>query len=68
MTIIIKDKFKEVVPAKGYFLFLDGEVFEGVCCPLSVNPEELYTEITIEEAEEIMKANQEEEEIENDNS
>ncbi len=68
MTIYIKEKFKEVVPSKGYFLFLDGEVFEGVCCPLNVNPEELYTEITIEEAEEIMKEQEAEEEETNDNS
>lgn len=67
MTIIIKDKFKEVFPGKGMLLFLDGEIYEGLCCPLSVDPENLYTEITQEEAEAIMAANQEEE-IENDNS
>ena len=67
MTIIIKDKFKEVFPSKGMLLFLDGEVYEGLCCPLNVNPEELYAEITIEEAEEIMKAKAEEEIINDDN-
>lgn len=67
MIIIIKDKFKEVFPSKGMLLFLDNEIYEGLCCPLSVDPENLYTEITIEEAEAIMAEQAEEEEINDDN-
>lgn len=50
MKIVVKDKFKEVSPREGYLLFLEGEVFEGICCPIDVNPEEIYFEITEEEA------------------
>ena len=59
MIINKKEKFQEVSPDEGYFLFLEGEIYEGLCCPLSVNPEELYQEITKEEAEAII-INQEE--------
>lgn len=59
MIITKKDKFQEVSPEPGLFLFLDGETYEGLCCPLSVNPSEIYTEITKEEAQALM-INQEE--------
>lgn len=59
MIINKKEKFQEVFPDEGNLLFLDGEIYEGLCCPLSVNPEEIYSEITKEEAEALM-INQEE--------
>ena len=50
MIINKKEKFQEVFPNEGMLLFLDGETYEGLCCPLDVNAATLYTEITIEEA------------------
>ena len=56
MEITIKEKFQEVVPEEGHLLFLDGMIFEGLCCPLSVNPREIYTEYTREVAEKLCEA------------
>lgn len=68
MIINKKDKFQEVFPSAGLFLFLDGEIFEGVCCPLDVTPSKIYTEITKEEADALMiDDNTEEEEDGNNN-
>jgi len=50
MIINKKEKFQEVFPSEGMLLFLDGETYEGLCCPLNVEPSKLYTEITLEEA------------------
>lgn len=62
MIINKKEKFQEVFPSAGLFLFLDGEIFEGVCCPLDVSPSKIYTEITKEEADALIIDNTEEEE------
>jgi len=51
MIINKKEKFQEVSPSEGYLLYLDGEIYEGLCCPLNVNPSEIYEEITKKEAE-----------------
>lgn len=59
MIIYKKEKFQEVSPSEGMLLFLDGQVFEGLCCPLNVNAATLYTEITLEEAA-VLTINQEE--------
>lgn len=50
MIIYKKEKFQEVFPSEGMLLFLDGETYEGLCCPLNVNASTLYNEITLEEA------------------
>ena len=69
MIINKKEKFQEVFPSAGLFLFLDGEVFEGVCCPPDVIPSKVYTEITKEEADALMIDNENtEEEEDGDNS
>lgn len=54
MTINITEHYKEAKPSENKYLYLDGEIFEGVCCPLSVNPEETYAEVTSEEAIELI--------------
>lgn len=54
MIINKKEKFQEVFPSSGMLLFLDGRVFEGLCCPLDVNPSAIYTEITLKEAAEFI--------------
>ena len=53
MIIYKKEKFIEVTPSDGYILTDGQEYFEGLCCPLGVNVSEIYTEITIEEYEEL---------------
>ena len=50
----ITEHYKEVKPSENKYLYLDCEIFEGVCCPLNVNPEETYTEVTAEEAVELI--------------
>ena len=54
MIINKKEKFQEVFPSSGMLLFLDSRVFEGLCCPLDVNPSAIYTEITLKEAAELI--------------
>lgn len=53
MIIYKKEKFIEVTPSDGYILTDGQDYFEGLCCPLGVNVSEIYTEITIEEYEEL---------------
>ena len=53
MIIYKKEKFIEVTPSDGYILTDGQDFFEGLCCPLGVNVSEIYTEITIEEYEEL---------------
>lgn len=62
MIIYKKEKFIEVTPSDGYILTDGQDYFEGLCCPLGVNVSDVYTEITIEEYEELQnKMNLEEE-------
>ena len=51
MTIITEERFQEVTPEEGNLLFLNGQTFEVLCCPLDVNPKETYTEYKKEIAE-----------------
>ena len=53
MIIYKKEKFIEVTPSDGYILTDGQDYFEGLCCPLGVNVSEIYTEITIEQYEEL---------------
>ena len=53
MIIYKKEKFIEVTPSNGYILTDGTDYFEGLCCPLGVNVSEIYTEITIEQYEEL---------------
>ena len=53
MIIYKKEKFIEVTPSDGYILTDGQDYFEGLCCPLGVNISEIYTEITIEQYEEL---------------
>ena len=53
MIIYKKEKFIEVTPSDGYILTDGQDYFEGLCCPLGVNISDVYTEITIEEYEEL---------------
>lgn len=53
MIIYKKEKFIEVTPSDGYILTDGQDYFEGLCCPLGVNVSDVYTEITIEEYEEL---------------
>ena len=53
MIIYKKEKFVEVTPSDGYILTDGQDYFEGLCCPLGVNVSEIYTEITIEQYEEL---------------
>lgn len=66
MIINKKEKFQEVFPSSGLLLFLDERVFEGLCCPLDVNPEKIYTEITLKEAAEFIINEEENTEGSND--
>ena len=53
MIIYKKEKFIEVTPSDGYMLTDGQDYFEGLCCPLGVNVSEIYTEITVEQYEEL---------------
>lgn len=69
MIIYKKEKFIEVTPSDGYILTDGQDYFEGLCCPLGVNVSEIYTEITIEEYEELQnKLNLEDEDNGNDDN
>ena len=69
MIIYKKEKFVEVTPSDGYILTDGQDYFEGLCCPLGVNVSEIYTEITIEEYEELQnKLNLEDEYNGNDDN
>lgn len=69
MIIYKKEKFIEVTPSDGYILTDGTDYFEGLCCPLGVNVSEIYTEITIEEYEELQnKLNLEDEDNGNDDN
>ena len=67
MIIYKKEKFIEVTPSDGYILTDGQDYFEGLCCPLGVNVSEIYTEITIEEYEELLINKQSDETMEDDN-
>ena len=69
MIIYKKEKFIEVTPSDGYILTDGQDYFEGLCCPLGVNVSEIYTEITIEQYEELQnKMNLEDEDNGNDDN
>ena len=69
MIIYKKEKFIEVTPSDGYILTDGTDFFEGLCCPLGVNVTDVYTEITIEEYEELQnKLNLEDEDNGNDDN
>lgn len=53
MIIYKKEKFIEVTPSDGMILTDGQDYFEGLCCPFGVNITGTYTEITIEEYEEL---------------
>ena len=69
MIIYKKEKFIEVTPSDGYILTDGIDYFEGLCCPLGVNISDVYTEITIEQYEELQnKLNLEDEDNGNDDN
>jgi hypothetical protein len=54
MIINKKEKFIEVAAEEGKVLYIDGETFEGLTCPLNADLT-IYQEVTIEEAEILTK-------------
>ena len=50
MIIYKKEKFIEVAAEEGKVLYVDGQTFEGLTCPINSDLT-IYKEITIEEAE-----------------
>ena len=70
MKITIKKYFKVVEPEDGCVLINDiNEVFNSIACPLGCEPSDYYTEITIEEYEELQnKMNLEDEDNGNDDN
>lgn len=54
MIINKKEKFIEVMPEPGMILTDGQDFYEGLCCPLSVDVNNVYEEITQEEYEQIL--------------